>query len=488
MWKSRLRRFRPLGEHLDERCLPSGFTPSQIAAAYGVGAITFQSSPGTKVAGDGSGQTIAIIDMYHDPNIQASLNEFDAQYGLPNTTLDVINQAGSQTDPGWAGEETLDVEWAHAIAPGASIAVVEVSPGTTDDQQFNNILAAVRTASSTAGVSVVSMSWGYGEFPGETSYDSNFTTTGVTFVASSGDDGTIEWPATSSNVLAVGGTSLTLGAAGAYGSETGWSEAGGGVSTLVNEPTYQDAIQTTGNRSTPDVSFDADPNTGVSIYFIPPDNTSGQGGWAVVGGTSVGAPAWAGIMAIVNQGRAVAGLPALTGSTQTVPTLYTLPSSDFNKAPVSTHGSASNLSINTASYNTQTGLGSPVGAALMSALAGSIVSTPTPTPSPSPTSTPTTPPGLLPKPLPITIPTPTPAPAPPPVPVIGPPPAPLPTPTPAPTPPPAPPPQLSPAPVSKHKHHVRPSKPVSTRQHVVSRRRSSGQSTGTGKKTHPTSS
>ena len=95
MRKRRSRGFRPRGEHLDERCLLSGFAPSQIAAAYGVGGITFQSSSGAKVAGDGTGQTIAIIDLYHDPNLQASLNAFDAQYNLPNITLDVINQAGN---------------------------------------------------------------------------------------------------------------------------------------------------------------------------------------------------------------------------------------------------------------------------------------------------------------------------------------------------------------------------------------------------------
>jgi subtilase family serine protease len=468
-----LRGFRPRGEHLDERCLLSGYTPSQIAAAYGVGGVTFQSSTGAKVDGDGSGQTIAIIDLYHDPNLQASLNAFDAQYSLPNVALDVIDQAGNQTNSDWAVEETLDVEWAHAIAPGANIDVVEVSPGTTGGQQFDNVVAAIHTASQTAGVSVVSMSWGYGEFSGETSYDSSFTTAGVTFVASSGDTGTVEWPASSPDVLAVGGTSLLLGSSGGYGSETGWSQSGGGLSTLASEPTYQDAVQSSGDRSTPDVAFDGDPNTGVTIYFVPPDNTAGQGNWATVGGTSVGAPAWAGILAIINQGRVLAGIPDLTGSTQTVPALYELPPSDFNKAPESTGGSISNTSINAAGYNTQAGLGSPVGAALIGALAGVSTSTPNPTPSPSPTSSPTFPPGLLPTPRPIAPPTPIPGP----VPVLGPAPTPLPTPTPAPTPPPAAPPQSAPRPVSKHKAHARAPKPASSRHLRTSRDRSIGQDT-----------
>ena len=131
MRKRRSRGFRPLWDHLDDRCLLSGYTPAQVTAAYGLNAISFRSASGATVTGDGTGQTIAIVEMYHDPNIQASLNVFDAQYNLPNITLDVINQAGAQTDDGWAEEESLDVEWAHAIAPGAKIVVVESSPGTT---------------------------------------------------------------------------------------------------------------------------------------------------------------------------------------------------------------------------------------------------------------------------------------------------------------------------------------------------------------------
>jgi subtilase family serine protease len=123
------------------------------------------------------------------------------------------------------------------------------------------------------------MSWGYPEFSGETAYDNDFASTGVTFVAASGDVATIEWPATSANVLAVGGTSLALSGAGGYGSETGWSLSGGGISTLATEPIYQKGVQTSGYRSTPDLSLDGNPNTGVSIYLIPPDNTAGQGIW-----------------------------------------------------------------------------------------------------------------------------------------------------------------------------------------------------------------
>src|SRR5262249_38299738 len=153
-------------------------------------------------------------------------------YGLPHLTLTVINQAGSQTDDGWSVEESLDVEWAHAIAPGANIVVVEASPGNAADQGLSALLTALQTATARPGVSAVSMSWGMDEFSKESSYDSYFTAPGITFIASSGDSGTVEWPAASPNVLAVGGTSLKASSSGAYVSETGWTGAGGGLSAF----------------------------------------------------------------------------------------------------------------------------------------------------------------------------------------------------------------------------------------------------------------
>lgn len=481
MRKRPWRGFRPYAERLDGRWLPSGFTPSQIAAAYGLGGISFQSSTGAAVAGDGAGQTIAIVDLYHDPNLQASLDAFDATYHLPKITLNVINQAGSQTDPGWAMEETLDVEWAHAIAPGAAITVVEVSPGTTTLQEFNNTLAAVRTAATSPGVSVVSMSWGYSEFTDETSYDSTFTTPGVTFIAAGGDSGTVSWPASSADVLAVGGTSLRLSSSGGYGSETGWTSAGGGLSTQVSRPSYQDAVQSTNQRSTPDISFDANPGTGVSVYAIPPDSTTGQGTWAVVGGTSLGAPAWAGILAIVNQGRALSAQSVLTGATETLPYLYALPAAAFNKVALSSGGTTSNMAIGSSSYNTQAGLGSPNGAALIDAMVGGSGSSPTPTPTSSPSPSPTRPLGPLPTPHPIPIRSPSPTPTPP---VLGPPPPPPPTPTPASTPPPAPPPQPPPRPTTRHRKHGHSTRPTSTHHHPSTLPRSTASRTVPIKKAH----
>src|SRR5262249_11545073 len=113
---------------------PTGFSPSQVRHAYGFDQITF--SYGT-VVGDGSGQTIAIVDAYDDPNIASDLKAFDAKFGLADPTFTKVNQSGGTTMPaadgGWASEIALDVEWAHAIAPGASILLVEANSNSDSD-------------------------------------------------------------------------------------------------------------------------------------------------------------------------------------------------------------------------------------------------------------------------------------------------------------------------------------------------------------------
>ncbi len=209
---------------------PTGYTPQQIQNAYGVNQITFS---GGKVAGNGAGQTIAIVTAYNDPNIKSDLAAFDSQFGLSAPpSFQVDNLGATTTDAGWALETSLDVEWAHSVAPGANIVLVEAPSASLSD-----LLNAVNYASNQPGVSVVSMSWGTTEFWGESAYDSIFTTpaghTGVTFVAASGDSGAWYgpmYPSVSPNVLAVGGTTLTLAAGSTYGSETGWSGSTGGFS------------------------------------------------------------------------------------------------------------------------------------------------------------------------------------------------------------------------------------------------------------------
>ena len=275
----------------------------------------------------------------------------------------------SRADQGWAGEIELDVEWAHAIAPGASILLVEAN-----NANDSSLMTAVDYARNYAGVVAVSMSWGGSESAGETVDDSHFTTpaghTGVTFFASSGDSSTIGYPAISSHVVAVGGTTLSVNSAGNYLGESAWSDGGGGLSQVVAAPSYQanlvihdgsQVISAGGMRAGPDVASDADPNTGVAVY-----GSYGFGGWAQLGGTSAGSPAWAGLMAIVDQGRAAAGLSSMDGYTQTLPALYALPSGDFHDVAT---GSNTNGDAAGPGFDLVTGRGTPVANLLVAALA-----------------------------------------------------------------------------------------------------------------------
>ena len=210
------------------------FSPSQIRATYGLSDISFGS-----ISGSGAGQTIGIVDAFNDPDITSDVASFNSIYSLQQfnvaggPTFVVENQKG-QTSPlpgnatagDWDVEESLDVEWAHTIAPLANIILFEANSSS------NDLYTAVAAATSTPGVSVVSMSWGGGEsggFGGDTSLDLNFVTPagheGITFVASTGDNAEPgDYPAYSPNVVAVGGTSLTINSDGTYGGETGLSD------------------------------------------------------------------------------------------------------------------------------------------------------------------------------------------------------------------------------------------------------------------------
>jgi uncharacterized repeat protein (TIGR01451 family) len=336
----------------------TGFTPAQIKQAYGINLITFNN--GT-VVGDGSGTTIAIVDAYREPNIVSDLHQFDLAYGLPDPILSVVNQNGGSSLPaanaGWAEEIALDVEWAHAIAPGAKILLVEANSAN-----YNDLFTAVHTAASTPGVVAVSMSFGGGETVDEASFDSFLTTpsghAGVTFLASSGDSGAPpSYPSVSPNVVSVGGTTLSADSAGNILSEAGWSGSGGGISTQESQPSYQNGVvtQTTTARANPDVAYDADPNTGFWVY-----NSYGSPlPWQQLGGTSDAAPQWAAIIAIADQGRALAGFGSLDGPSQTLPLLYRLSASDFHD--ITTGGSTGSPSYSAGpGYDLVTGRGTPL--------------------------------------------------------------------------------------------------------------------------------
>jgi subtilase family serine protease len=275
---------------------PTGLSPAQVKSAY-----NFPTS-----ATAGAGKTIAIVDAFDDPTAESDLNVFSSQFGLPacttaNGCFSKVNQTGGKkmprSDPGWALEISLDVQWAHAIAPGAKILLVEANSNS-----FANLLAAEDYAKTHA--QYVSNSWGGSEFSGEESstYDPHFVQSGVSFFVSAGDAGLpAEYPSSSPNVISVGGTTLTLNG-NTVVSETGWSGGGGGCSLYENATQAQSAFRVSsasgdigyaqagcaGKRATPDVSLVADPATGVAVY----DSTRYQGrsGWFTVGGTSASSP------------------------------------------------------------------------------------------------------------------------------------------------------------------------------------------------------
>ncbi len=380
---------------------PVGMRPAAVRHAYGFDQVSFGS-----VTGDGSGQTIAIVDAYNAPNIVADLHTFDTQFGLADPpSFTRIGETGSSTLPrndpsgpgySWALETSLDVEWAHAMAPKANILLVLANSASDSD-----LFTAINTARRYAGVSAISMSWGGGEYSGQSYYDQFFTTpsghNGVTFLASSGDSGSydasatstraVEYPASSPNVVAVGGTRLNVDSTSTYVSESAWGNgtssgmyggAGGGLSTVVSQPSYQRGVVTQSStaRAVPDVAFDADPASGVSVVD---SYDSPNAPWIQVGGTSLAAPMWAGLIAVANQGRVLNGLGTLDGATGALPKIYTLPSSDFHDVTTGNNGYAAG-----AGYDLVTGRGTPIVNRVVRDLAGSTTVPPVVVVPPSP--------------------------------------------------------------------------------------------------------
>ncbi len=203
-------------------------------------------------------------------------------------------------DEKWALETSLDIEWAHAIAPNAKIMLVEAQT-----QSGANLMKAVDYARSQNDVVAISMSWGGQEFSNEVDLDPHFVSANgrdITFITSSGDSGNgTSWPAVSPNVISVGGTSLNFSNLGKFISEKAWAGSGGGISSYEILPQYQKnySIKIQGinlaMRAIPDVSYNADPKSGFSVFKTDNDGTSA---WYVIGGTSAGAPQWAGIKAL----------------------------------------------------------------------------------------------------------------------------------------------------------------------------------------------
>jgi subtilase family serine protease len=271
------------------------YTPAQMRHAYGL----------DQLSNNGAGVTIAIVDAFDDPNALADLNQFSTDMGLPTfntrggpTFTKAAPQGTPRTDQGWALEISLDVQWAHAMAPMANILLVEAKTNSNA-----NLYAAVDYAVNKAA-HIVSMSWGSGDSSGESSNDSHFNKSGIAFFAASGDTGgAVIYPSASPYVVSVGGTNLQVDSSGnRIAPESAWSSGGGGVSVGGSQPAYQTSYGLTfGGRATPDVSMNADPNTGVRVL----DTAGYQGakGYFQVGGTSASCPEWAGIAALVDQAR-----------------------------------------------------------------------------------------------------------------------------------------------------------------------------------------
>jgi subtilase family serine protease len=269
---------------------PSGETPQSIRSVYNL--------PST-----GGGGIIAIVDAFHYPTAEADLNTFSSQFGLPACTtasgcFTVVFASGTQpaVNCGWNQEAALDLQWAHAMAPDAKIVLVEAQSNSNTDL-YHAVQVASTHIAQNGGSGQVSMSWGGAEYSTETSDDSNFTTPGVVYLASSGDTGAAtEYPSASPNVVAAGGTTINRNGSGVFTTETAWSGSGGGKSRFEPRPVYQDGVASTvgSMRGIPDMSFDANPKTGVSVFTG--FTCHGSSGWLVFGGTSVSAQSLAGIV------------------------------------------------------------------------------------------------------------------------------------------------------------------------------------------------
>ena len=292
------------------------YDPAQMRKAYGFDQLDV----------DGTGRTIVIVDAFQSPTIQQDLSLFDSVFGLPAGNLNIIAPDGltpfdtnDANQVGWSGEITLDVEWAHAIAPGATIDLV-----LAKSNQDGDILSATKYAVDNNLGDVISQSFGEGEIcmdPGllqaQHALFQQATAKGITLLASSGDQGSAQptcdgssffksasTPASDPNVTGVGGTKLVADSTGAYQSESVWNEfstsgaaGGGGFSTVYGTPAYQQRLHLA-SRGVPDVAYNAAINGGVlAVWSVP----LGAPAFFRFGGTSAGSPQWAGLVADADQ-------------------------------------------------------------------------------------------------------------------------------------------------------------------------------------------
>ena len=320
---------------------PQGLNPADLRSAYNLPSTTA-----------GSGQTIAIVDAFNDPNAESDLATYRAQFGIPacttaNGCFRKVNQSGGTSFPrnntGWAEEMSLDLDMVSAICPNCHILLVEATSSS-----LANLGASVNTAAR-LGANAISNSYGGSESSSEVSSDSSFYRhTGIAVTASSGDSGFgPQFPAASQFVTAVGGTSLTRASNSRGWSETAWSGAGSGCSAFISKPTWQ-TDSGCSRRTIADVSAVADPNTGVSVF----DTFGNVGGWLVFGGTSVSSPIIASVYGLAGNASSI--------NFGAFPYSHT---SSLNDVTSGSNGSCggSYLCTAKAGYDGPTGLGTPNG-------------------------------------------------------------------------------------------------------------------------------
>ena len=275
---------------------PQGLNPADIQSAY-------------KLSGS-STATVAIIDAYDDPTAESDLGVYRSTFGLPacttaNGCFKKVSQTGSTTNlpranASWAVEISLDIDMVSATCPTCHILLVEAKSNS-----FTNLATAANYASTVAGVKAISNSYGGGDSAETSAYNHP----GIAVTASSGDSGYgIQSPASYPHVIGVGGTHLVKDGSTRGWSETAWSGAGSGCSTINAKPSWQTSATQCSGDAVADVSAVADPNTGVSVYDTTPYQGLSQ--WEVWGGTSVASPI-------------IASVYALSGNTAGYPASYT---------------------------------------------------------------------------------------------------------------------------------------------------------------------
>ncbi len=362
---------------------PGGFGPDQLHTAYNLpctpgGSISSKCNTPTTFGP----QTIAIVDAFHAPTLEADLAVYNQTYGLPSCTtsngcLTIVNQNGATSpmppvDANWALETSLDVQIAHAICQTCKILVVEANTN-----YFTDLGTAVNRAAS-MGANAISNSYGARDWSGQTTYDSYYNHPGIFITASSGDWGFGSYyPSSSAHVIGVGGTTLSLFANNNYASESVWSGGGSGCSLYATAQSFQTGFlnwHATGcgsKRGVADVAAVANPSTGVAVYNSTP--YSGKSGWWILGGTSVSSPIISAALAMM--GSAPQGVDAAS---------YIYANySKFRDVTTGSNGSCSGTTACAAGvgYDGPTGIGSP------KLLADPVGTNPTPTSTFTPTPT-----------------------------------------------------------------------------------------------------